>query len=286
MKKIFTLFASIILTISLFAAARPKTMITVQSYDQSDIRVVIDGRRFEPNTSFLRIRDIEPGYHQVKVYRERRAGGFTIFGKKYDMVYNSSMYIRRQTNVQIIIDRYGRAQVMENRMNGRNDDWNDRNRGRSNDDDYDFDRGRNYGDYGDRDRDWNDRDSRWDGKNRGGGSNNGGWGNNNGGNGGYGNGNYNRQMSDYDFSRALENIRMQRGEYQKSQTARQLINGSFFTSMQVKQILQQFSFETDKLDLAKLAYDKTVDKQNFYTVNDVFSYSSSRDELARYIRNR
>lgn len=305
MKKIFTLAASFIFAISLFAAApKPKTMLTIQSYDQTDIRVVIDGRRFEPNTSYLRIRDLQPGYHQVKVYRERRSGLFTIFGNKYDMVYNNSMYIRPQSNITIIIDRNGRAQMSENRMNGRNNDWNDRNRGWSNDNDYDFDRGRNYGDYDNRDRDQNDRDSRWDGRNRNGGSNNGGYGNgnnggygnngggygnNNGGgygNGGYGNNSgYGRQMSDYDFSRALNSISMQRGDFQKMESARQLINTSFFSSTQVKQMLQLFSFENDKLDLAKLAYSKTVDKQNFYVVNDVFSSYSSRDELARYIRS-
>jgi hypothetical protein len=298
MKKIFTLAASFILAISLFAAApRPKTMLTIQSYDQTDIRVVIDGRRFEPNTSYLRIRDLQPGYHQVKVYRERRSGLFTIFGNKYDMVYNNSMYVRPQSNITIIIDRNGRAQMSENRMNGRNNDWNDRSRGWSNGNDYDFDRGSNYGDYGDRDRDWNDRDSRWDGRNRNGGSNNGGYGNgnnggygnNNGGgygNGGYGNNSgYGRQMSDYDFSRALNSISMQRGDFQKVESARQIINTSFFSSTQVKQMLQLFSFENDKLDLAKLAYSKTVDKQNFSIVSDVFNSYSSRDELARYIRS-
>ena len=282
MKKIFTLVASFILTLSLFAAApKPKTMLTIQSYDQTDIRVVIDGRRFEPRTSYLRIRDLQPGYHQVKVYRERRSGLFTIFGQKYDMVYNNSMYVRPQSNITIVIDRNGRAQMSENRMNGRNNDWDDRNRGWSNDNDYDFDRGRNYGDYGDRDRDWNDRDSRWDGRNSNGRSNNGG-----NGNGGYGNNSgYGRQMSDYDFSRALNSISMQRGDFQKMESARQLINTSFFSSTQVRQMLQLFSFDNDKLDLAKLAYSKTVDKQNFSVVNDVFSSYSSRDELARYIRS-
>jgi hypothetical protein len=299
MKKIFTLLASFILAISLFAAApRPKTMLTIQSYDQTDIRVLIDGRRFEPNTSYLRIRDLQPGYHQVKVYRERRSGRFTIFGNKYDMVFNSSMYVRPQTNIMIIIDRNGRAQISENRMNGRNNDWDDRNRSWGNNNDYDFDRGRNYGDYDNRDFDQNDRDSRWDGRNRNGGSNNGGGygnggygngGSNNGGgygNGGYGNNSgYGRQMSDYDFSRAVNSISMQRGDFQKMESAKQLISTGFFSSAQVKQMLQVFSFENDKLDLAKLAYDKTVDKQNFYVVNDVFNSYSSRDELARYTRS-
>jgi hypothetical protein len=68
-------------------------------------------------------------------------------------------------------------------------------------------------------------------------------------------------------------------------SATQIISTNFFTSEQVKEMLQLFSFENNKLDLAKLAYDKTVDQRNFYVVNDVFSYNNSKDELARYIRN-
>ena len=30
---------------------------------------------------------------------------------------------------------------------------------------------------------------------------------------------------------------------------------------------------------------KTMDKRDYYKVNDVFAHSNSRDELARYIRN-
>jgi hypothetical protein len=285
MKKIFTLFATLILTISLFAAAKPKSMLTIKSADRSDIRVVIDGRRFEPYANYMRISDMQPGYHSIKVYRERNLGIFTIFGQSYDVVFSNSMFIKPQSNVMISIDRFGRAQVLENRMGGRNYDWNDRDW--KHDHDFDFDRGRNFGDYGDRDRNWNDRDTKWgDRDNR-----NGGYGNNNnsgyGNNGGYGSngGNFSRAIADNEFNRVLDNISKERGENNMVKSATQIINVNFFTSEQVKEMLQLFSFENNKLDLAKLAYDKTVDQRNFSVVNDVFSYSNSKDDLARYIRN-
>ncbi len=288
MKKIFTLFATLILTLSLFAAARPKSMLTIKSSDQSAIRVVIDGRRFEPYANYLRISDMQPGYHSIKVYRERNFGIFTIFGQRYDVVFSNSMFIKPQSNVIISIDRFGRAQVLENRMGGRNIGWDDRDW--RHDHDFDFDRGHNFGDYGDRDRNSNDRDTRWgDRDNRTGGyGNNGGHGNggydNN--NGGYGNGgNLAGVMSDNEFNRVLDNISRERGENNMMKSATQIISTNSFSSEQVKEMLQLFSFENNKLDLAKLAYDKTVDQRNFYVVNDVFSYGNSKDELARYIRN-
>ena len=45
-----------------------------------------------------------------------------------------------------------------------------------------------------------------------------------------------------------------------------------------------FVFESNKLEVAKSAYRKTVDKQNYYQLNDALTFSSSKEELARFIR--
>ena len=50
-------------------------------------------------------------------------------------------------------------------------------------------------------------------------------------------------------------------------------------------MLQLFSFEGNKLELAKQAYSKTLDKQNYQCVADVLMFRSSKDELARFIRD-
>jgi hypothetical protein len=282
MKKIFTLFTSLFLTIALFAADRPKSMLTIKSADQnSDIRVIIDGRRFEPNDNHMRIRDMKPGYHSIKIYRERNFGIFTIFGQRYDVVFNNSLFIKPQSNTMISIDRFGRAQVLENRM-GRGFDWNDRDW--KNYHDFGFDGGRNDGDYGDRDRTWNDHDSKWgDRDDRNGGyENNGNYGNN----GGYGNGsNFGRTLSDVEFDRVIDNISRERSENNMMKSATQIISTNYLTSQQVKEMLQLLSSEGNKLSLAELAYDRTVDKRNYFVVNDVFNYGSSKEELARFIRN-
>ena len=46
-----------------------------------------------------------------------------------------------------------------------------------------------------------------------------------------------------------------------------------------------FGIESNKLNLAKQAYANTVDKRNYSIVNDAFNFNSSKDELARFIRN-
>jgi len=274
MKKISTLFTSFFLTVALFAADRPKSMLTIKSADQgSDIRVVIDGRRFEPNDNYMRIRDMRPGYHSIKVYRERNFGIFTIFGQRYDVVFNNSMFIKPQSNVMISIDRFGRAQVLENRM-GRGFDWNDGDW--KSDHDFDFDGGRNNGDYGDRDRSGNDHDSRWGDKD----DRNDDYSSNE-----NSESNFGRTLSDVEYNQLLHNINRESSESNMMKSATLIVNTNYLTSEQVREMLHLFRYENNKLSLAELAYDKTVDKRNYFIVNDEFSYSSSKDELARFIRN-
>jgi len=67
--------------------------------------------------------------------------------------------------------------------------------------------------------------------------------------------------------------------------AKQVLSTNYVTTAQVKEVLGFFSFENNKLDMAKYAYKNTIDKNEYYTVGDVFSFSSNKDELMEYIRN-
>jgi hypothetical protein len=253
MKKIFTLLVFSILAITVFAAeARPKTSLTIRSVDRSDLKVVIDGRRFEPDHNSIIIRGLDAGYHKVKIYKERNNGLFMIFGKKYEVVFNGTITTRPRADVNIFIDRFGKVTVNNDRKNNR-DGRQDRENRRWNDDDdeFDFDRGHNYGDY-------DDRDNR---------------------------NNYGSSMNDREFSRVLQSIENEWLESNKLKSATHIVRNNMLTSAQVKQMLILFSFENNKLALAKTAYANTTDKRNYNMVYDVFSFNSSKDELARYIRN-
>ena len=264
MKTIFTLLSSLLLSVAVFAAdAKPKSMLAIKSADYGDIKVIIDGRRFEPGDNEMRIRSIESGYHQVKIYREKNTGIFNIFGKRYEVVYNSTLSLRPRTSVLISVDRFGRASVSEDRMMDRG--WNDRN----DRNDFDFDHSGKFGDYDSRDAKYDGRDGRdgrYDGRD----------------DRGYGS---RATMTDNEFNLVLQAIGKEWFENNKKQSASHIIDNNFMTVSQVRQLLLQFSFETNKLELAKQAYAKTVDQKNYFMLNDVFSFSSSKDELARYIRN-
>ena len=66
--------------------------------------------------------------------------------------------------------------------------------------------------------------------------------------------------------------------------AKQTLDAYYMSTDQVIDMLNTFGFESSKLDIAKYAYAKTLDKQNYFLVNSVFNFSSSQDALINYVR--
>jgi len=83
-------------------------------------------------------------------------------------------------------------------------------------------------------------------------------------------------------------LRKESFDQTRSQLSRQIMSSSrkLFLAAQVKQILDCFDFEPTKLELAKYAYDYTVDREKYFLVNDAFSFDSSKQALSRYIESK
>ena len=241
MKTVFTLLLATIFTTSAFAYDEGRLTITVSA--PSDVQVVIDNRTYRLDDNSLVLNNVRAGQHTIQVYKgranNRGNGNNRNRNNRNNILYSSTIYVKPNYDVDIMINRFGKALVDERDLRYSND-------------------GRNNGNYGDNN----------------GGYRNGGYGNNNG---------YNRAMNDHDFNQLLQKIRGQ--WFGKINTAKDGINNNYFTTQQVKQILQLFSSENDKLELAKLAYRNTVDQRNYTQIYDVFAYQSSKDELEQYIRN-
>lgn len=72
----------------------------------------------------------------------------------------------------------------------------------------------------------------------------------------------------------------------KMMVAKQATKNKCLTTAQVKEIANLFDFEDDKLEYAKFAYAYTYDIDNYYQINSIFDFSSSKSELNDYISNR
>lgn len=283
MKTIFTLLLSALFSLS--SMAYDGTRLTVTSISNQKIFVEVDGRRYSMRENTVSIRDIRPGTHNVRVLREvKRKSGWN-FGignnRREEVIYSIKATMRDGYHFDILVNRFGKVMIDERRID-RNDDWyneeddsygDDRDRGWDNDrDNRGYDNGRNnrnnrdYDDDRDNrdDRDYddddrnnrNDRDLRYD------------------------------EMSDASFNQAKETLKREWFENSRLSTAKQIIDRNYFTSRQVKELVLLFTFENNRLDIAKYAYSKTVDKGNYYIMNDAFSMSKNKEELNNFIREQ
>lgn len=88
------------------------------------------------------------------------------------------------------------------------------------------------------------------------------------------------------FTQLLTVMDNQWFESGKLQVAQQALATNYFTTAQVVDMMERFWFEETKLELAKQAYDRVLDPQVYFMVNDVFWFSSSVDELNQFLTRR
>lgn len=92
-----------------------------------------------------------------------------------------------------------------------------------------------------------------------------------------------RPMSSSDFSAAVKTISNTSFDDSKLSTAQSIASNNCLTTDQVVKICGLFGFEETKLKFAKYAYEYTTDQKNYFKVNDVFSFSSSKEELSEFV---
>jgi hypothetical protein len=235
MKKTFTLLAALFFSTILFA----QTKLTISAIGNADLRVMVDGMKYTSNGRDIVINNLKNGNRIVKIFRagnDRNRFNGNNRNNGYQLVYNSSVFVKPQYHVDITINRFGKAFVDEQMINGGyNDD----------DDDWGVDNNDQY----------YDRSSR-------------------------------RAMDNNAFQQLKQSIANESFDNTRLKVAKQVVSTNYFNAAQVKDLLALFSFENNKLELAKYAYDYTVDKGNYFMVNDAFSYSSSKEALMDYIKNR
>ena len=137
-----------------------------------------------------------------------------------------------------------------------------------------------------------------------GGHGNGGYGNNNHGNGGYGNGGYGNNgywnngygptdnprchfpMQQNDFNSLRSQVRARYFDSSRMTVAKQACRYNCMTSDQIRDLCKEFAYESSRLDFAKYAFEYCYDRYRYYIVGQAFTYSSSVDQLNRYITNQ
>ncbi len=246
-------FACIISTAFMSVSLHAQSKLSITMVGNAAIRMVIDDKHYMCQDNSLTVEDLAPGYHSVKLFIVRKdRWNNTGSGQ---MIYNANLLLKPQYYTDIVVNRFGKTLVDEQPLSR--------------------------GDFYDNSNDWNNdrdrnRDPRYPIDSRGG-------------NGGYGgNPNYNIQpmpMADDAFAMAREAVRKESFDNSKLTVAQQVADKNYFTTAQVKEIARLFSFDDRKLDFVKYAYGRTLDRNNYFMLNDLFSFSKSKEDLANYIKN-
>ncbi|MEO5945893.1 MAG: DUF4476 domain-containing protein [Chitinophagaceae bacterium] len=95
---------------------------------------------------------------------------------------------------------------------------------------------------------------------------------------------YEDGMNVREFESVKESLRKEWFENNRMTSTKFIIDKNNFSTTQVRELMLLFTFENNRLEIAKYAYKKTLDKNNYYQLNDALTYSNSKDELARFIR--
>lgn len=91
-------------------------------------------------------------------------------------------------------------------------------------------------------------------------------------------------VSDAEMIEIVASIKEQSFDNTQLTMAKQIVRAKqCFTTSQIRQLIDVFSFEKSKLDIAKYCYAYCVDRSNYYKLNNAFSFSSSVDELTNFV---
>lgn len=93
-------------------------------------------------------------------------------------------------------------------------------------------------------------------------------------------------MTAAQFNTAKSSISSKPFEENKLQIAKQIISKNCMNTNQIKEVLGAFSFEESKLDFAKYAYKYCTNQNEYYVINDAFSFSDSIDQLDQFINSQ
>lgn len=283
MKK-FLQTTAILTFIFLSLNVNAKTKLSINTTMPTAMKVVIDGRKFYSQDNNINIKNLQPGYHNISIYYIKNGNDFNSFYSNGSNGYwkkavSRQVVVRNNYQYDITVNRFGKAFFDQDYYSN-----NYYYRGEGNDEVEDEDNdGISYDFESNNGYDENYSDIDYF-KKQGTNNQNTSMPNNYYNN--YGYNNSNKVMSNQMFSQVKQTIQQQSFESSKLEFAKQSLDKNYITTNQAKEISNLFTMESNKLDFAKYAYDKVTDKENYFMIANSFSMQSNKDDLLKYIRNR
>lgn len=92
-------------------------------------------------------------------------------------------------------------------------------------------------------------------------------------------------LSAHEFAEVKKQMNKQAGQSNKTLVALDALRLNYLTSVQVMELMHKLSWDSDRMKVAKAAYGKTLDIENFQDVGQAFYYRSYERLLQKYVRN-
>lgn len=91
-------------------------------------------------------------------------------------------------------------------------------------------------------------------------------------------------MAAKDFEEVYGMVKKESSDNTRLSLAKQIVAANSMSAKQIAMLVKLFSFENNKLEFAKYAYQYCVDKKKYYLLYDSFDQDNSRRELNEYIQ--
>lgn len=88
------------------------------------------------------------------------------------------------------------------------------------------------------------------------------------------------------FSRLLGRVRNANFESERLSIIDLALTNALFTTDQARQLALTTTFESERLTILKRMYPNIVDKERVFLLEDVFQFSSNREEFIRFVRQQ
>jgi hypothetical protein len=97
----------------------------------------------------------------------------------------------------------------------------------------------------------------------------------------------NCRIGEQEMQEIIGSVKRQSFENTRLESVKQVVRAKqCFSVYQVKQLLELFTFENNRLDLAKFCYNYCTEKSDYYKLNSSFTFSGSVDELNKFIQSQ
>ncbi|MBL4669106.1 MAG: DUF4476 domain-containing protein [Flavobacteriales bacterium] len=250
MRKIFLTFGLALLGSVLFAhhnsyGVKNNSDLNIKMWDNSSFTITLDHHISERTRNFS-LKNVKPGSHYVKIVKKKK--NHHGHGGFVQTIYKG--YINVPSKRKVFVKVEGRNRLSFKFFKKKNNHHHGNHYGQSNHYE-EWDNGcqsNNYDNYGENDHHYGPV-----------------------------------VMAEYKFNQLINAIQNTSFDKAKLQIAKQAIAANNVNAQQVGIIMEQFTFESNKLKFAKNAYRKTIDKENYFIVNNAFTFSSSISKLNEYI---